>query len=225
MQRWPSLEACWWLWNEGSSQKGRLWNEGKEEEIKRSRESGWGLKKNNRKPSDSNAAPANPSEIKQPTGTSRRGSGRATSSPLSPTEEMTFSRTLSWKCDVTSALSLLQCARSECERMQTFGSWLLGFLWPCFLFLFSFIYFFPAYTQSFSGLIWINPGASKEPFAVIIWITNWSHMKNKGTKQKSKKKGSDNAFGCDLIEHLESSGQDGKRLTLLHFPSKTLFNY
>ncbi|TNM84930.1 hypothetical protein fugu_009108 [Takifugu bimaculatus] len=33
-------------------------------------------------------------------------------------------------------------------------------------------------------------------------------MKNKGTKQKSKKKGSDNAFGCDLIEHLESSGQD-----------------
>ncbi|CAG00569.1 unnamed protein product [Tetraodon nigroviridis] len=33
-------------------------------------------------------------------------------------------------------------------------------------------------------------------------------MKNKGIKQKSKKKGSDNAFGCDLIEHLESSGQD-----------------
>lgn len=33
-------------------------------------------------------------------------------------------------------------------------------------------------------------------------------MKNKGTKQKSKKKGSDNAFGCNLIEHLQSSGQD-----------------
>ncbi|XP_026183805.1 rho GTPase-activating protein 31 [Mastacembelus armatus] len=33
-------------------------------------------------------------------------------------------------------------------------------------------------------------------------------MKNKGTKQKSKKKGSENAFGCDLIEHLQSSGQD-----------------
>uniref|UniRef100_A0A3P8WYE4 Rho-GAP domain-containing protein n=1 Tax=Cynoglossus semilaevis TaxID=244447 RepID=A0A3P8WYE4_CYNSE len=33
-------------------------------------------------------------------------------------------------------------------------------------------------------------------------------MKNKGTKQKLKKKGSDNAFGCDLIEHLQSSGQD-----------------
>lgn len=32
-------------------------------------------------------------------------------------------------------------------------------------------------------------------------------MKNKGTKQK-KKKGSENAFGCDLIEHLQSSGQD-----------------
>ncbi|KAM3869208.1 rho GTPase-activating protein 31-like [Diretmus argenteus] len=33
-------------------------------------------------------------------------------------------------------------------------------------------------------------------------------MKNKGTKQKSKKKGSENVFGCDLIEHLQSSGQD-----------------
>ncbi|XP_069569355.1 rho GTPase-activating protein 31 [Brachyistius frenatus] len=33
-------------------------------------------------------------------------------------------------------------------------------------------------------------------------------MKNKGTKQKSKKKGSENAFGCDLIEHLQNSGQD-----------------
>lgn len=35
-------------------------------------------------------------------------------------------------------------------------------------------------------------------------------MKNKGTKQKTKKKGSENAFGCDLIEHLQNSGQDGK---------------
>uniref|UniRef100_A0A671TPW5 Rho GTPase activating protein 31 n=1 Tax=Sparus aurata TaxID=8175 RepID=A0A671TPW5_SPAAU len=33
-------------------------------------------------------------------------------------------------------------------------------------------------------------------------------MKNKGTKQKTKKKGSENAFGCDLIEHLQSSGHD-----------------
>ncbi|XP_029376004.1 rho GTPase-activating protein 31 [Echeneis naucrates] len=33
-------------------------------------------------------------------------------------------------------------------------------------------------------------------------------MKNKGTKQKSKKKGSENAFGCDLTEHLQNSGQD-----------------
>lgn len=33
-------------------------------------------------------------------------------------------------------------------------------------------------------------------------------MKNKGTKLKSKKKGSDNAFGCDLTEHLQNSGQD-----------------
>ncbi|CAL8365108.1 unnamed protein product [Lota lota] len=33
-------------------------------------------------------------------------------------------------------------------------------------------------------------------------------MKNKGSKQKSKKKGSDNVFGCDLIEHLQSSADD-----------------
>lgn len=33
-------------------------------------------------------------------------------------------------------------------------------------------------------------------------------MRNKATKQKSKKKGTDNAFGCDLIEHLQSTGQD-----------------
>ncbi|XP_034463497.1 rho GTPase-activating protein 31 [Hippoglossus hippoglossus] len=33
-------------------------------------------------------------------------------------------------------------------------------------------------------------------------------MKNKGTKQKLKKKGSENAFGCDLTEHLQNSGQD-----------------
>lgn len=48
-------------------------------------------------------------------------------------------------------------------------------------------------------------------------------MKNKGIKQKSKKKGSDNAFGCDLIEHLESSGQDGKSLPLLYFLFKLLW--
>lgn len=33
-------------------------------------------------------------------------------------------------------------------------------------------------------------------------------MRNKANKQKSKKKGTDNAFGCDLIEHLQSTGQD-----------------
>ncbi|KAM9781398.1 rho GTPase-activating protein 31 [Syngnathus typhle] len=33
-------------------------------------------------------------------------------------------------------------------------------------------------------------------------------MKKKGTKQKSKTKGSENAFGCDLTEHLHNSGQD-----------------
>ncbi|XP_076024856.1 rho GTPase-activating protein 31 isoform X2 [Genypterus blacodes] len=33
-------------------------------------------------------------------------------------------------------------------------------------------------------------------------------MKNKGSKLKSKKKGSENAFGCDLTEHLQSSGHD-----------------
>ncbi|XP_026881608.2 rho GTPase-activating protein 31 [Electrophorus electricus] len=33
-------------------------------------------------------------------------------------------------------------------------------------------------------------------------------MKNKSAKQKSKRKGSENAFGCDLTEHLHSSGQE-----------------
>lgn len=33
-------------------------------------------------------------------------------------------------------------------------------------------------------------------------------MKNKGAKQKLKRKGATSAFGCDLTEHLESSGQD-----------------
>lgn len=46
-------------------------------------------------------------------------------------------------------------------------------------------------------------------------------MKNKGTKLKSKKKGSDNAFGCDLIEHLQNSGQDGKTFILFSLKSKT----
>lgn len=35
-------------------------------------------------------------------------------------------------------------------------------------------------------------------------------MKNKGAKQKLKRKGAASAFGCDLTEYLESSGQDGK---------------
>lgn len=43
----------------GASEKGRLWNEGKEEEIKRSRERlAGGKRKNNRKPTDSNAVSA-----------------------------------------------------------------------------------------------------------------------------------------------------------------------
>ncbi|XP_062844501.1 rho GTPase-activating protein 31 [Trichomycterus rosablanca] len=33
-------------------------------------------------------------------------------------------------------------------------------------------------------------------------------MKNKAAKQKSKRKGSDNAFGCDLNEHLQNSGHE-----------------
>lgn len=40
-------------------------------------------------------------------------------------------------------------------------------------------------------------------------------MKNKGAKQKLKRKGAASAFGCDLTEHLESSGQDGKCLFIL----------
>uniref|UniRef100_A0A8C3SFZ2 Rho GTPase activating protein 31 n=1 Tax=Chelydra serpentina TaxID=8475 RepID=A0A8C3SFZ2_CHESE len=37
-------------------------------------------------------------------------------------------------------------------------------------------------------------------------------MKNKGAKPKPRRKGAAGAFGCDLTEHLESSGQDGNRL-------------
>lgn len=47
----------------------------------------------------------------------------------------------------------------------------------------------------------------------LFWtpgLLNWIQMKNKGTKQRSKKKGCENAFGCDLTEHLHNSGQDGK---------------
>lgn len=48
-------------------------------------------------------------------------------------------------------------------------------------------------------------------------------MKNKGTKLKSKKKGSDNAFGCDLIEHLQNSGQDGKAFILFSLKLNTFY--
>lgn len=46
-------------------------------------------------------------------------------------------------------------------------------------------------------------------------------MKNKGAKQKLKRKGAASAFGCDLTEYLESSGQDGKVPSL--FPPAFLF--
>lgn len=78
-------------------------------------------------------------------------------------------------------------------------------------------------TQPFSGVIWIDRCSSKDLFALIIWRNNWSHMKNKGTKLKSKKKGSDNAFGCDLIEHLQNSGQDGKAFILFSLKSNTFY--
>lgn len=39
-------------------------------------------------------------------------------------------------------------------------------------------------------------------------------MKNKASKQKSKRKGSENAFGCDLNEHLQTSGQEGTTFSL-----------
>lgn len=37
-------------------------------------------------------------------------------------------------------------------------------------------------------------------------------MKNKGAKQKLKRKGVASVFGCDLTEYLEGSGQDGNCL-------------
>lgn len=124
--------------------------------------------------------------------------------------------------------SLLPSASSSVLGQNVSGCRHLGadcwdFYAPAFFILF---YFFQAIISIFFWLIWINPCAPKDLFAIIILITNWSHMKNKGIKQKSKKKGSDNAFGCDLIEHLESSGQDGKSLTLLYFLfMPLLFNY
>lgn len=45
-------------------------------------------------------------------------------------------------------------------------------------------------------------------------------MKNKGAKQKLKRKGAASAFGCDLTEYLESSGQDGKCLFILTLVAK-----
>lgn len=96
-----------------------MWNEGKEEEIKkkrsRARERVWlGVKKNNRKPADSNGAPANPPEIKQPAATSPSGS----TAPL----HFSFINRLNYGAfkglklserDVTSAPSLRRCAWSE----------------------------------------------------------------------------------------------------------------
>lgn len=48
-------------------------------------------------------------------------------------------------------------------------------------------------------------------------------MKNKGAKQKLKRKGAASAFGCDLTEYLESSGQDGKVPSRLPPPLFFLF--
>lgn len=80
----------------------------------------------------------------------------------------------------------------------------------------AFFFFWPT-NSTFTGVIWIDRRASKDLFVLIIGTTNWRHMKNKGNKQKAKKKGSENAFGCDLIEHLQSSGQDGKPFYLAFF--------
>ncbi|KAK0154942.1 Rho GTPase-activating protein 31 [Merluccius polli] len=48
----------------------------------------------------------------------------------------------------------------------------------------------------------------------VSWTSKRIHMKNKASKLKSKKKGSDNVFGCDLTEHLQSSAEDGKLFLL-----------
>lgn len=48
-------------------------------------------------------------------------------------------------------------------------------------------------------------------------------MKNKGAKQRSKKKGSENAFGCDLTEHLQNSGKDGKLVSFDVYYVASLF--
>lgn len=48
-------------------------------------------------------------------------------------------------------------------------------------------------------------------------------MKNKGAKQRSKKKGSENAFDCDLTEHLQNSGKDGKLVSFDVYYVASLF--
>lgn len=101
--------------------------------------------------------------------------------------------------------------KSECERTRAFWE-------PTAAGISSRLIFFPPFSFFYwdhklnlhPEAIWIYGCIFTDLFAAVIWTTNWSHMKNKGTKQKSKKKGSDDAFGCNLIEHLQSSGQDGK---------------
>lgn len=115
-------------------------------------------------------------------------------------------------------LSASHSAQAECERMQTFGWELTAGISIRLSFLPFFFFFFKTHKLNLPrGVIWIGRSDSKDLFAVLTQTANWTHMKNKGTKQKSKKKGSDNAFSCDLIEHLQSSGQDGKCVNLFYF--------
>lgn len=71
-------------------------------------------------------------------------------------------------------------------------------------------FYFWATSHPFPRVCWINGCVFEDLFVLNFWTTNWIQMKNKGAKQRSKKKGSENAFGCDLTEHLQNSGQDGK---------------
>lgn len=69
--------------------------------------------------------------------------------------------------------------------------------------------FWPAISILFLRSYGSAPVLSRNFLFQSSGLLTGAHMKNKGNKQKTKKKGNENVFGCDLIEHLQGSGQDG----------------
>lgn len=84
-------------------------------------------------------------------------------------------------------------------------------------------FYFWASILAFPRVCWINGCVFEDLFVLNFWTTNWIQMKNKGAKQRSKKKGSENAFDCDLTEHLQNSGKDGKLVSFDVYYVASLF--